>query len=81
VSVEDSGGNVVSTNNTASITLAIATQPRNGATFTCDTNPKTAANGVATFTGCQITGRRGAYTLSASANGLASAISNGFNET
>ena len=81
VSVEDSGGNVVSTNNTASITLAIATQPRNGATFTCDTNPKTAANGVATFTGCQITGRKGAYTLSASANGLASAISNGFNET
>ena len=81
VSVEDSGGNVVSTNNTASITLAIATQPRNGATLTCNTNPKTAANGVATFTGCQITGRKGAYTLSASANGLASAISNGFNET
>ena len=81
VSVEDSGGNVVSTNNTASVTLAIATQPRSGATFTCTANPKTAAAGVATFAGCQITGRKGTYTLSASANGLASVISNGFNET
>jgi len=82
VSVEDSGGNVVTTNNTASVTLAIATQPRSGSSLTCDTNPKTAAAGVATFTGCQIAGgRRGTYTLSATANGLASVNSNGFNET
>ncbi len=81
VSVEDSGGNVVTSDHTASVTLAIATQPRKGGTLTCTANPKTAAAGVATFAGCQITGRTGTYTLSASANGLSSANSNGFNET
>src|SRR5580704_8252040 len=80
VSVEDSGGNVVSTNNTASITLAIATQPAGGGTLFCSANPKTAAGGVATFAGCKITGKAGSYTLSASGAGF-SATSNSFNLT
>src|SRR5450755_4112047 len=81
VSVQDSGGNVVSTNNTASVTLATATQPAGGGAFACTTNPKTAAAGVATFAGCKITGKTGSYTLSASATGLSTATSNSFNLT
>ena len=80
VSVEDSGGNVVSTNNTASITLATATQPAAAALWPAATNPKTAAAGVATFAGCKITGKTGSYTLSASGAGF-SATSNSFNLT
>ena len=38
VTVEDSGGNTVTTS-TASVTLAIATQPGSGATLGCTTNP------------------------------------------
>jgi hypothetical protein len=78
VSVEDSGGNVVTTNNTASVTLAIATQPGGGGTLSCTTNPKTATNGVATFAGCKITGRTGTYTLSARATGFTTVDSSGF---
>ena len=81
VSVEDSGGNVVSTNNTASVTLGTATQPAGGGTLACTANPKTAAAGVATFAGCKITGKAGSYTLSASATGLSAATSNSFNLT
>ena len=81
VSVEDSGGNVVTTNNTASVTLAIATQPGGGGTLACTTNPKTAADGVATFAGCKITGKAGSYTLSASGTGLTTATTNPFNLT
>jgi hypothetical protein len=78
VSVEDANGNLVSsgTNSNASITLAIATQPAAGATFTCTTNPVTASAGVATFAGCKITGLGGSYTLSATASGLGTATSN-----
>ncbi len=76
-SVEDIGGNVV-TGATNSITLGIATQPVGGGTLACTTNPKAAAAGVATFAGCKITGKAGAYTLSATATGLTSATSNSF---
>ena len=75
VSVEDSGGNVV-TGATNSITLALGTQPVGGGTLACTTNPKAAAAGVATFSGCKITGKSGAYTLTATAAGLATATSN-----
>ena len=76
VSVEDSGGNVV-TASSASITLAIASQPGSGASLGCTTNPVTASSGVATFTGCAITGKAGSYTLGATSGSL-SGTSNGF---
>ena len=72
---------MVGTNNTASVTLATATQPAGGGTLACTTNPKTAAAGVATFAGCKITGKAGSYTLSASATGLSGATSNSFTLT
>ena len=78
VTVEDSGGNTVTTSS-ASITPGIASQPGSGATLTCTPNPQAAANGVASFTGCQIVGKAGSYTLTATAAGLTSATSNPFN--
>ena len=78
VSVEDALGNVV-TNSNASITLAIASQPGSGATLGCTTNPRNAVNGVDNFAGCQITGKAGNYTISASATGLTPATSAQFN--
>ncbi len=63
VTVEDSGGNPVPTS-TDTITLLIASPPGSGATLTCDANPMPATGGVAAFTGCQIIGYPGSYTLS-----------------
>jgi len=80
VSVQDAGGNTVTTSS-ASITLAINSQPGAGATLTCTTNPLAATSGVASFAGCQIVGTAGSYTLSASATGLTTATSNAFNIT
>ncbi len=82
VSVEDVGGNPVTTA-TNSISLAIASQPGSGAALACTTNPLAATNGtgVATFSGCKITGKIGSYTLSATSSGLNTATSNSFNLT
>ena len=77
VSVEDSGGNVV-TGSTSSVTLAIASQPGSGATLSCTANPVTASAGVAAFAGCKITGKAGSYTLKATSSGLTSATSAAF---
>ena len=77
VSVEDSAGHVV-TGSTSAVTLAIASQPGTGATLTCAANPVTATAGVASFSGCEITGKAGTYTLSAIATGLTSATSSTF---
>jgi Spherulation-specific family 4 len=77
VLVEDSGGNVV-TGSTSPVTLAIASQPRSGATLTCTANPVTASAGVASFAGCEITGKAGNYTLKATSSGLTSATSSTF---
>ena len=80
VTVEDAGGNPVNTN--ASITLAIATQPGTGVTVAgCASNPKTTTGGVASFSGCKITvttAQEGAYTLKATATGLAQGLSTSF---
>src|SRR5580698_817198 len=76
VSVEDSGGNVVTTN-TSAVTLAIASQPGSGAALTCNANPVTASAGVASFAGCKITGKAGSYTLKATDGSLSSATSSG----
>jgi Spherulation-specific family 4 len=80
VSVEDSGGNVV-TANTSAVTLAIASQPGSGASLSCTANPVTAAGGVASFAGCKITGKAGSYTLKASDGSLTSATSSSFSLT
>jgi hypothetical protein len=74
VSVEDSGGNVV-TGNSSAVTLAIGSQPGTGAALSCTRNPVTASSGVASFAGCKITGKAGSYTLTASDGGLTSATS------
>ena len=71
VSVEDAGGNVV-TSDTSGVTLAITTPA--GANLSCTTNPKAAVAGVATFAGCSID-RAGSYTLTASDGLLANAVS------
>jgi len=83
VSVEDAGGNVVTTD-TRAVTLGIATYTAsNGGnrqgTLSCTASTTTvnAVAGMATFSGCQITGTAaaGTYTLSATAGGLSSGTS------
>ena len=75
VSVEDSSGNVV-TSDTGNVTLAINSGPGSGS-LSCSNGgfPTVAAvAGVATFTSCQIsgTGAAGTYTLAATRAGLTS---------
>ena len=77
VSVEDSGGNVV-TANASAVKLAIASQPGSGATLSCTANPVTASAGAAAFAGCKITGNSGSYTLKATDGSLTSATSSSF---
>jgi hypothetical protein len=75
VSVEDAGGNPVSSggDSTASVTLAL-TSATAGTALACTANPVAAVAGVATFTGCSIN-KAGEYTLTASVPGLASGVS------
>ena len=53
VSVEDASGNVVTTDSTSMVTLALAGGDPSG-TLACTTNPITVTNGVATFAACAI---------------------------
>ena len=73
VSVEDAGGNVV-TSDTGSVTLAINSGPGSGSLSCSNTGFPTvsAVAGVASFTNCQITGAAaaGTYTLKATRTGL-----------
>jgi hypothetical protein len=79
VTVEDAGGNTATSS--ASITLAIGTNPGSG-TLTCTGGLSTSASsGVATFAGCSINKEGTGYTLTATSSGLTSATSNGFNVT
>lgn len=68
VAVQDSGGNT--TTSTASVTLVITTPA--GAVLSCTANPKSAAAGLATFTGCNID-KAGTYTLTATSGSLTAA--------
>jgi len=80
VAVQDLGGNTVTsgTNSTATVTLAIGTNPASG-TLTCTGGlVKNAVAGVATFSGCQINNAGVGYTLTASATGLTGATSTAF---
>jgi hypothetical protein len=71
VTVQDAGGNTVTTD-TTSVSLALTTPA--GATLACTTNPKAAVAGVATFAGCNINVAN-TYTLTASDGALAAAVS------
>jgi hypothetical protein len=82
VTIVDSGGNPTTSGDT--VTLSIATGPP-GAALTCNggSASQVASSGVATFSGCQVIGRAGTYTLGAAANdpvqgALTSATSNSF---
>ena len=82
VSVEDSNGNVV-TSDTGSVALAINSYTAgNGGTtqgtLACTANTVNAVAGVATFANCQITGTAaaGTYTLKATRSGLTTGTSN-----
>ena len=81
VKVEDQYGNVVATDN-GSVTLGMSSYTAsNGGitqgTLACANNTVNAMSGVATFSGCQVTGlaAAGTYVLSASRTGLTPATS------
>ena len=81
VTVEDAGGNTVTTSS-ASITLAITSGTgASGATLACTTNPLAATAGLATFAGCKIDKAGTGYTLAATATGLTTATSSAFSIT
>jgi len=76
VSVEDSSGIVVTTSS-ASISLAIVTNPGSGALS--GTTPVTAVNGTATFSNLSFNALGTGYTLNATSNGLTPVLSSSFN--
>ncbi|MFQ5704315.1 MAG: beta strand repeat-containing protein [Gemmatimonadales bacterium] len=75
VSVEDTFGNLVSTDNTTSVSLAIAAGTGAAGAVLSGTSPVTAASGVASFTDLTIDLVGTAYQLSATATGLTAAAS------
>ncbi|TMB90902.1 MAG: hypothetical protein E6J45_07880 [Chloroflexi bacterium] len=78
VAVEDSGGTVVTTDS-STVTLAINTQPGSGATLSCTGGlSKAASSGLASFSGCQIVGTAGTYTIRATDGSLTPATSASF---
>ncbi len=83
VAIQDAGTNTVTTTAfaTATVTLAIGTNP-SGGTLTCTGGlSKAAVAGVATFSGCAIDRAGTGYTLVATASSLASATTSAFNIT
>jgi hypothetical protein len=78
VTVQDAGGNTV-TSSSASITLAIGTNPGSGVLTCTGGLSKSASSGVATFAGCAISLGGTGYTLTASATSLTGATSSTFN--
>jgi hypothetical protein len=81
VSVEDANGNVVTTDNSTMVTLAIGTNPATGVLTCVSGLTVTAVSGVATFTGCAITNAGTGYTLTATATSLTTAVSVPFTVT
>ncbi len=78
VTIQDAQGNTV-TSSTASITLAIGTNPGSGSLS--GTVTRSAVSGIATFTGLSINNAGTGYTLTASSSGLTGATSSSFNVT
>lgn len=78
VQVRDANGAVV-TSSTATVTLALV---QAGGTLSCTGGLfKAAVAGVATFSGCKVTGAGTGYTVRATSPGLTQATSNAFNIT
>jgi len=77
VEVRDAGGNRVTTANN-SITLAIGNNVGPSATLS-GTNPVSATNGLASFSGMSIDSAGSGYTLTANASGVNGATSSSFN--
>ncbi len=79
VEIQDSLGNRVTTDSTTTVTLAITTNPGSG-TLTCSGGlTKTAASGLATFTGCSINNVGVGYRITATSSpALTAAVSNLF---
>ena len=67
VAITDAGGNVISSGITATIALSIGTNPGGGTLACTGGNTANTVSGVATFTGCAITGSGLGYTLVATA--------------
>src|SRR6185437_3247089 len=78
VEVRDANGNLV-TSSSASVTLAIGTNPSSGTLS--GTKTVAAVNGVATFSNLSVNKAGTGYTLAASASGLTGDTSNSFNIT
>src|SRR3989441_161654 len=78
VQVQDAGGNLVTTS-TASITVAIGTNPGSGTLS--GTTTVSAVSGVATFSALSIDKTGTGYTLTATSTGVTSATSSTFNIT
>ncbi|ASD22324.1 hypothetical protein B7495_09685 [Cryobacterium sp. LW097] len=76
VAIQDAGGNTVAS--TAAVTLKLTTAA--GATLYCTANPKAAASGVATYSGCRID-KAGSYTLTATSGVLTPAVSGSYTVT
>lgn len=73
VAVRDSGGTLVSGDNTTQVALSLASAP-GGAVLTCTGgNSRTASNGLATFNGCSVSTAGAGYVLRATATGLTQA--------
>lgn len=70
IAVRDSGGSLVSGDNTTPVTLSLASAP-GGAVLTCTGgNTRTASSGLATFSGCSVSTAGSGYVLRATATGL-----------
>ena len=80
VTVDDAGGNIVSAA-TNTVSLIIGSQPATGAAIGCTLDPVAASGGQAAFTGCEIVGKIGSYTLSATSPGLVTGTSLPFSLT
>ena len=79
--IEDVDSNIVWTNNTSTVTLAILNNAGPGGVLSCTANPKTVVLGVATFAGCKITLIGTGYTVTATSGALTVATSNAFDIT
>ena len=78
VAVRESGGALVSGDNTTQVTLSLASAP-GGAVLTCTGgNARTASSGLATFNGCSVSTAGSGYVLRATAPGLTQADSASF---
>ncbi|PYR22369.1 MAG: hypothetical protein DMF98_20360, partial [Acidobacteria bacterium] len=82
VTIQDSAGTAVTSDNSTQVTLAITSGTGTAAAaLSCTTNPVTASAGVATFAGCKIDKVGTGYTLTATSGSLTSATSSGINIT